>query len=342
MGTAHDDGRSRCCIAVPIGLGAAMYLSEYASRALPEVAQADRRAARRRALGRLRLLRPDLRDRRPSSTGWLELRGEFLPTRSAAGVVLGVMIIPTIASLSEDALSAVPTGAAPGLARDGRQPDADDAPRGRPGRPVRGSRPRSCSGMSRAVGETMILAHGREARSKNMSLRRPCEGHQTMTGFIAQTAALGETPVGYDRATTCLFAVALLPLRHHVRHERHQHPDRPTLQAGLLMSVATTAAREVTTTVATGRSKDRDARSLIFLGLLWFSLFFGVMVLAALIIDTAIQGSGRFDAGLLDQLPADARPGAGQALRRGARPRRDQAQRRSTPVSAPGSSGRSG
>ncbi len=65
------------------------------------------------------------------------------------------------------------------------------------------------------------------------------------------------------------------------------------------MSVATTAAREVTTTVATGRSKDRDARSLIFLGLLWFSLFFGVMVLAALIIDTAIQGSGRFDAGLL-------------------------------------------
>ncbi len=65
------------------------------------------------------------------------------------------------------------------------------------------------------------------------------------------------------------------------------------------MSVATTAAREVTSAVATGRSQDRDTRSLVFLGLLWFSLFFGVMVLAALIIDTAIQGSGRFDTGLL-------------------------------------------
>jgi phosphate ABC transporter permease subunit PstA len=65
------------------------------------------------------------------------------------------------------------------------------------------------------------------------------------------------------------------------------------------MSVATTAAREVTATVTTGRSKDRDVRSVVFLGLLWFSLFFGVMVLAALIIDTAIQGSGRFDTSLL-------------------------------------------
>jgi phosphate ABC transporter permease subunit PstA len=64
------------------------------------------------------------------------------------------------------------------------------------------------------------------------------------------------------------------------------------------MSVATTTAREVTTTVATGTSKDRDPRSMVFLGLLWFSLFFGVMVLAALIIDTAVQGAGRFDSGL--------------------------------------------
>lgn len=65
------------------------------------------------------------------------------------------------------------------------------------------------------------------------------------------------------------------------------------------MSVATTTAREVTTAVASGKNKDRNAASLIFLGLLWFSLFFGVMVLAALIIDTAIQGSGRFDGALL-------------------------------------------
>lgn len=62
------------------------------------------------------------------------------------------------------------------------------------------------------------------------------------------------------------------------------------------MSTATTTARAVTTsTIATGKSKDRNLASLIFLGVLWFSLFFGVVVLLALIIDTAIECSGRFD-----------------------------------------------
>lgn len=63
------------------------------------------------------------------------------------------------------------------------------------------------------------------------------------------------------------------------------------------MSAATTTAREVTqaSTIATGKSRDRNLASVIFLGLLWASLFFGIVVLAALIIDTAIQGNGRFD-----------------------------------------------
>lgn len=68
------------------------------------------------------------------------------------------------------------------------------------------------------------------------------------------------------------------------------------------MSIATTTARNVTTTtsaIATGKSRDRDVRSVIFLGLLWASLFFGIVVLAALIIDTAIKGSGRFDLPLI-------------------------------------------
>ena len=62
------------------------------------------------------------------------------------------------------------------------------------------------------------------------------------------------------------------------------------------MSAATTTAREVTdATLTAGRNKDRNVTSLVFLGVLWFSLFFGVVVLLALIIDTAIEGSGRFD-----------------------------------------------
>ena len=75
------------------------------------------------------------------------------------------------------------------------------------------------------------------------------------------------------------------------------------------MSVASTTAREVTeSVVATGRSRDRTPRSLIFLGLLWFSLFFGVMVLVALIVDTAIQGAGRFDAELITNYSSRVRP----------------------------------
>jgi phosphate ABC transporter permease subunit PstA len=75
------------------------------------------------------------------------------------------------------------------------------------------------------------------------------------------------------------------------------------------MSVATATARRVTeATALTGRSKDRNVRSLVFLVALWFSLFFGVMVLAVLIIDTAIEGSSRFDAALITEYASRVRP----------------------------------
>ena len=66
------------------------------------------------------------------------------------------------------------------------------------------------------------------------------------------------------------------------------------------MSVATsTAAATVKTTIATGKSRDRTPLSLIFLIALWFSLFFGIVVLLALIVTTAIEGAPRFDMALL-------------------------------------------
>jgi phosphate transport system permease protein len=51
--------------------------------------------------------------------------------------------------------------------------------------------------------------------------------------------------------------------------------------------------------VSTGRSRDRNPQSLIFLVLLWFSLFFGVMVLLVLIVNTVIDGAPRFDSALI-------------------------------------------
>jgi phosphate ABC transporter permease subunit PstA len=68
------------------------------------------------------------------------------------------------------------------------------------------------------------------------------------------------------------------------------------------VSIATKTAREtVEIRQESGRSRDRNVASLAFLTALWFSLFFGVMVLVVLIVDTAIAGSSRFDSNLLTE-----------------------------------------
>lgn len=74
------------------------------------------------------------------------------------------------------------------------------------------------------------------------------------------------------------------------------------------MSAATTTAAEVTkVSLANGRSKDRGLGSTLFLSALWFSLFFGVAVLATLIISTAMDGAARFDANLFTQYESQIR-----------------------------------
>lgn len=75
-----------------------------------------------------------------------------------------------------------------------------------------------------------------------------------------------------------------------------------------MSSIAATTARKTTVQLATGKSKDRSIGSLIFLGALWFSLFFGVMVLIVLIVDTVIAGSARFDADLLTRYESSVFP----------------------------------
>ena len=65
------------------------------------------------------------------------------------------------------------------------------------------------------------------------------------------------------------------------------------------MTTATTTVPREASRLTTGRSRDRSVPSMVFLGALWFSLFFGVMVLLVLIISTAIDGAARFDADLI-------------------------------------------
>jgi phosphate ABC transporter permease protein PstC len=190
-------------VAIPLGLGAALYLSEYASRRSRKI------------------LKPivELLAGVPSVVyGFFALTfvtptllqdilnvGVGFTNALAAGLVLGVMIIPTIASLSEDAFSAVPQSMRQGSFAMGAN---------RMQTSLRVVLPAALSGvaaavvlgMSRAVGETMIVALAAGAR-KNFSFD-PREGMQTMTGFMAQTAG-GENPVGSIEYNT-LFAVGML------------------------------------------------------------------------------------------------------------------------------------
>ncbi len=190
-------------VAVPLGLGAAMYLSEYASpRARkylkPTVELLAGVPSVVYGFFALTFVTPTLLQK------ILNVEVGFT-NALAAGLVLGVMVIPTIASLAEDALSAVPMSMRQGSLAMGAN---------RMQTTLRVVFPAALSGiaaaivlgMSRAIGETMIVALAAGAQ-KNFSLD-PRDGMQTMTGFIAQTAG-GENPVGSTSYNT-LFAVGML------------------------------------------------------------------------------------------------------------------------------------
>ena len=190
-------------VAIPLGLGAAVFLSEYAH---PRARKVLKPMLELLAgiptvvfgLFALQFVQATIfRD-------WLQLdTGAF--SVLAAGVVMGVMIVPTIASISEDAMSAVPLGMRQGSAALGAN---------RMQTTLRVVFPAALSGItaaivlgaSRAVGETMIvaIASGGQARLVTGAL----EQGQTMTGFIAN-AALGDSRVGSLEYDT-LFAVGLL------------------------------------------------------------------------------------------------------------------------------------
>lgn len=189
-------------VAVPLGLGAAMLLSEYATVRLRKVFKPVLEILAGipsvvYGFFALQFIGPVLLD------GLLGIRvGTFNVLQ--AGLVLGVMIIPTIASLAEDAMSAVPHALRQGSAALGSN---------RMQTTLRVVFPAAISGViaaivlgvSRAVGETMIVAIA--AGNIAQVIADPREAAQTMTGYIAATAT-GENAVG-SLAYNTLYAVGL-------------------------------------------------------------------------------------------------------------------------------------
>jgi phosphate transport system permease protein len=171
-------------IATPLGLGAAMYLSEYA----------DPRTRRR--------LKPILETLAgiPSVVlGYFALtvinpsivqdlfRATSTFTIMAAGIGVGILTIPLVASVAEDAMYAVPKALREGAYGIGARRHTVTTKVVFPAA-VSGIVAALILGFSRALGETMVVAIAAGATSGATRHLNPFEPGQTMTGAISSLA----------------------------------------------------------------------------------------------------------------------------------------------------------
>lgn len=189
-------------IAIPIGLGAAVYLSEYASERARKILKPFLEILAgipTVVYGYIALLffTPLLRMIFPDMNIFNAL---------SASIAVGIMVLPMIASLSEDAIYAVPRSLREGAYALGANKHEVI------GRIVL---PSAKSGIiasfilaiSRAVGETMIVALA-AGSTPNLTLN-PLESVQTITAYIVQVS-LGDTPYGSLEYKTIFAAGSVL------------------------------------------------------------------------------------------------------------------------------------
>jgi phosphate transport system permease protein len=187
-----------CLVAIPCGLGAAIFLSEYAgvrTRKTLKPALETLAGIPTVVFGyfALTFVTPLLRD--------IGIHVDIFNALSA-GLVMGVMIIPTVASLSEDAMSAVPSDLRQGAYALGSS-KLQVSTRIVVPAAVSGIVAAFVLGILRGIGETMIalLAAGQQP---NLSFD-PKQAVETMAAFIAATGA-GDVPTGSVEYKT-IFAV---------------------------------------------------------------------------------------------------------------------------------------
>lgn len=190
-------------VALPVGLSAAIYLSEYASlkaRSILKPILEILAGVPTVVYGyfALTFMTPLLR------TILGEQNVEIYNTLSA-GLVMGIMILPLISSMSEDALSAVPRSlreAAYGLGGTRLETAVQIVVPAA----LSGIIAAFIIGISRAIGETMIVAIA--AGSGSNFTFNPLRAAETMTGYIARISG-GD--VGYDTPDyNSIFAIGLV------------------------------------------------------------------------------------------------------------------------------------
>lgn len=194
-------------VAAPLGIGAAMYLSEYAR---PRVRRVLKPALEVLAgipsvvLGyfALTFITPEIL----KSVFGNEVAGFNL---LAAGIGVGILTIPLVASIAEDSMRAVPMAlreASYGLGAT------------RMSTSVRVVFPAAISGivaaliigLSRAIGETMVVAIASGATGGSLFSLNVLEPGQTMTAAMASLAIGSDQVRGDDYAFQSLFFVGLL------------------------------------------------------------------------------------------------------------------------------------
>ncbi|MFD3272754.1 phosphate ABC transporter permease subunit PstC [Paenibacillus dendritiformis] len=189
-----------CLVAIPIGLASAIYLSEYAPDRVRKIVKPILEVLAGvptivYGYFALTFVTPIIREIFPST-------GVF--NALSAGIVVGIMIIPMVSSLSEDAMTAVPRSLRHGAYALGAT---------RFEVALKIVVPAALSGIvssavlafSRAIGETMIVTVAAGA-TPQMTLN-PLESIQTMTAYIVQVS-LGDTPHGSIEYGT-IFAVGM-------------------------------------------------------------------------------------------------------------------------------------
>ncbi|WP_051309963.1 phosphate ABC transporter permease subunit PstC [Thermocrispum agreste] len=193
-------------VAIPVGLLSAFYLSEYANPRLRRIVKPVLEVLAgipTVAIGLFALyfMKPFFADLLP----WVDLDGLF--SQGVAGVAVGVMIVPLVASVAEDAMRAVPPGLREGAFALG-------ATKLRVTRKV--VFPAAISGIvaacvlaaSRAIGETMVVLIAAGASPKLVGPWEFGESVLTMTAYIGRTAT-GDIATGTITYKT-IFAVGTL------------------------------------------------------------------------------------------------------------------------------------
>ncbi len=188
-------------VALPVGVASAIYLSEFASDRMRNIVKPVLEILAGiptvvYGFFALTFITPLLKTVLPQTQVF---------NAASAAIVVGIMVLPMVASLCDDSLRAVPKALREGAYSLGATSFEVT---------VRVVLPAALSGIfaafvlaiSRAIGETMAVTLAAGA-TPNLTLN-PLESIQTMTAFIVQVS-LGDTPAGTLGYKT-LFAVATL------------------------------------------------------------------------------------------------------------------------------------